>query len=53
MCLLQVCLIGLASAQLSLIARVARQKPKGQSDRGASPRKSSVWLPAFADVIDQ
>lgn len=53
LCLLQVCMISLASAQLSFISRAARQKRKVQSLRAASLRKDSVWLPAFADVIDQ
>lgn len=53
LCLLQVCMISLASAQLSFISRAARQKQKAQSLRSASLRKDSVWLPAFADVIDQ
>lgn len=46
-------MISLASAQVSCITRVGRQKRKRQSDRAAAPRKDSVWLPAFADVIDQ
>lgn len=52
-CLLQVCMISLASAQIFFITRAGRQKRKGQSDRAASLRKDSVWLPAYADVIDQ
>lgn len=49
----QVCLIGLASAQISIIIKVQKQKQKESRDRAASHRKESVWLPAFADIPDQ
>lgn len=45
--------MALASAQIRFIARVARQKQKDPPGRAASLRKERVWLPAFADVLDQ
>ncbi|XP_003977565.2 tetraspanin-33 isoform X1 [Takifugu rubripes] len=52
--LLEVCLICLASAQISIVNKVRKhQKNQESRDRAASHRKESVWLPAFADIADQ
>ncbi|CAL9694999.1 unnamed protein product [Knipowitschia caucasica] len=46
--LLEVCLIGLAAAQLAWIRRV-QQLQKESEGRERPGQKDSVWLPAFAD----
>lgn len=50
--LLEVCMIGLAAAQISRIKKVQRQKNKN-APRGNSERKNSYWYPAFADFDDE
>ncbi|XP_033821775.1 tetraspanin-33 isoform X1 [Periophthalmus magnuspinnatus] len=50
--LLEVCMIGLAAAQVAWIKRV--QRLQGQSEgRERFERKDSVWYPAFADFDEE
>ncbi|XP_044054897.1 tetraspanin-33 [Siniperca chuatsi] len=50
--LLEVGMIGLAAAQISMIKKVQQQK-KENATRGKSERKDSYWYPAFADFDDE
>ncbi|CAK6979628.1 tetraspanin-33 [Scomber scombrus] len=50
--LLEVCMICLASAQITWIKKVCLQKKENES-RSKSERKDSFWYPAFADFDDE
>ncbi|XP_071379908.1 tetraspanin-33 [Centroberyx affinis] len=49
--LLEVCMIGLAAAQISRIKKVQQQR-KGSAGRNEPSRKDSYWYPAFTDFND-
>ncbi|XP_042339723.1 tetraspanin-33 [Plectropomus leopardus] len=50
--LLEVCMIGLAAAQISRINRV-QQLRRENAARSSAQRKESYWLPAFTDFNDE